>query len=354
MEKRHKTRKVMIGHLGIGANNPVRIKGMIKTSTSNIKGVLAEARKLEEEGAECIRIAVKEKKDVKLLPKIKERVTLPLVADIHFHYKLALLSIEAGFDGIRLNPMNIYKKKEVEEVARELKKAKVSLRVGINSGGFKKKFSSEYSMAKEMVRIVGRYIRIIERVGFFDTIVSLKTSNVYSTFLANKEFSMHFDYPLHLGITATGPFMEGVVKSSLGMGMMLSCGLGDVIRISLTAPSFWEIRVAKYILQFMGLRRFFTEIISCPTCSRCEVDLMKMVERFRKEIDKEEDLKLPSKVAIMGCVVNGPGEARQADIGLAFGKKKAAIFKGDKIIGWTDENEALNVLLEKLGGSVWR
>ncbi len=353
-EKRNKTKEVMIGKLTIGGRNPLRIKGMLKTSTSDIEGILREAKSLEEEGVEAIRLAIKNKTDIEILGRLRDLVSVPIVADVHFDYRLALLSIEAGFDGIRLNPLNIFKKKEVKEVAKELKKAKISLRVGINAGGFKKKFTNNYVLAKEMVKRVSDYINLIEGVGFFDTIVSLKTSNVWSTLLANKEFARRFNYPLHLGITATGPFLEGVVKSCLGIGTMLSEGLGDIIRVSLTAPSFWEIRVAKFILQFLELRKFFPEIISCPTCSRCEVDLMSMVDKFRDRISKAEFSSFPSKIALMGCVVNGPGEAYQADIGIAFGKKKAVIFKNNKIVGWTNEKKALDDLLDKIGGSIWK
>ena len=209
-------------------------------------------------------------------------------------------------------------------------------------------------MARKMVQVVGDYLKVIEKCGFFDTIVSLKTSSIDSTVLANREFSRRFDYPLQLGITAAGPFMEGLIKSSLGVGMLLAQGIGDIIRVSLTAPSFWEIRSARFILQFLGLGEFFPEIISCPTCSRCEVDLMSLADKLRKSMDKLSKDNLPHKIALMGCIVNGPGEARQADIGIAFGKKKAVIFRKNEIMGWTQENRALGDLWDKLKGLKWR
>ena len=349
-----KTKEVAIGALKVGGSNPVRIKGMLKSSLKDKAGIIREAKRLEEEGAEAVRVAVEKITDAKIAKLLKKNISIPIAADVHFDYHIALASIEAGFDQVRLNPLNIYKKREVKEVVRELKKAHVSLRVGINSGGFRKDFTNASSLAKEMVKAVARYINIIEKEGFFDIMVSLKTSNINSTFTANEEFRKHFDYPLHLGITATGPFLEGVVKSSLGVGMMLKLGMGDIIRISLTGPSWQEIRVARYLLQSLGLRNFFPEIISCPTCSRCEVDLPSMVDKLRKKLVRMDNSYFPGKIAVMGCVVNGPGEAYQADIGIAFGKKKAAIFKKDKIVGWTDENNALRDLLDKIGGTLWK
>ena len=349
-----KTKEVKIGSLGVGGGNPVRIKGMLKSSLQDKEGVIREARRLEREGAEAIRVAVEKRSDAKIAGVLKRKVSVPLAADVHFDYRLALGSIEAGFDQIRLNPLNIYRREEVKEVAKELKKAGVPLRVGINSGGFKKDFSNAESIAKEMVKVVANYLNIIEKEGFFDIMVSLKTSGIDSTLIANKEFRRHFDYPLHLGVTATGPFLEGVVKSSLGVGMMLSSGIGDIIRVSLTGPSWQEIKVAQYILQSLGLRSFFPEVISCPTCSRCNVDLPGIVDKLRKELSKLDNISLPRKIAVMGCVVNGPGEAYQADIGLAFGRKRAAIFKKDRIVGWTDENNALRDLIDKIGGVPWK
>ncbi|OPX30332.1 MAG: 4-hydroxy-3-methylbut-2-en-1-yl diphosphate synthase [Candidatus Omnitrophica bacterium 4484_171] len=349
-----KTKEVKIGGLGVGGGNPVRIKGMLKSSLQDKDNVIREARRLEREGAEAIRVAVEKRGNAKIARILKKNISVPLAADVHFDYRLALDSIESGFDQIRLNPLNIYRKKEVREVVKELKKSGISLRVGINSGGFKKDFPDAESIAKEMVKIAADYLNIIEKEGFFDIMVSLKTSSIDSTFIANKEFRRHFDYPLHLGVTATGPFLEGIVKSSLGVGMMLSSGAGDIIRISLTGPSWQEIRIARYLLQSLGLRSFSPEVISCPTCSRCNVDLPGIVDKLRKELSRLDNTSLPGKIAVMGCVVNGPGEAYQADIGLAFGKKRAAIFKKDKIVGWTDENNALRDLIDEIGRMSWK
>ncbi|MDP8290286.1 MAG: flavodoxin-dependent (E)-4-hydroxy-3-methylbut-2-enyl-diphosphate synthase [Candidatus Susulua stagnicola] len=341
------SRKVKIGNLGIGGKNPVRIKGMLKTPTKDVKGLIKEAKTLEKEGVEAIRVAVRDEKDASVAKLLKKHIKVPLVADIHFHPKLALMSIDQGFESIRLNPMNMRKSKDVKEIAKAAKKAGISIRVGINSGGFKRKFSSPKAFGQQMVKEAEVYLKLLEAENFFDIMVSLKGSDVLSTSAANELFSKKHDYPLHLGITATGPFIGGITKSSLGLGNLLYQGIGDVIRVSLTAPSFWEIRVAKYILQALNLRKFGPEIVSCPTCSRCGVDLVSIVEKFEKALKKEK-IKQSVQIAIMGCVVNGPGEAYQADIGAAFGDKKAVIFQKDKIIGQSSEKKIVADLIKEV------
>jgi (E)-4-hydroxy-3-methylbut-2-enyl-diphosphate synthase len=340
-------RTVKIGKLKIGGRNPVRIKGMLKTPTKDTKNLIKEAKRLEKEGAEALRVAVKEEKDAKISPLLKKHIGTPLVADIHFHYRLALLAIEEGFDSIRLNPLNIYKKKEVEQVAKLAKDYGISIRVGVNSGGFKREFRSHQDMAREMVKSCSGYLKLLEGQGFFDIMVSLKGADVLSTIAANKMFSEKYDYPLHLGVTATGPFLDGVIKSSIGLGSLLYEGIGSIIRVSLTAPSFWEIRAAKQILQTLDLRQFGPQIISCPTCSRCEVDLINIVDKFEKRL-KATGFNKPLHIAIMGCIVNGPGEAYQADIGVAFGKKKCVIFKKDKILKQSSEERIIDDLIDIL------
>lgn len=341
------SKRVKIGSLSIGGKNPVRIKGMLKTPHHDVKGLIKEAKGLEKEGAEAIRVAVREKGDVKVVKLLRKHISLPLVADVHFQASLALSAIDEGFEGIRLNPVNICKKKEVKEIARAAKSAGISIRVGVNSGGFKRKFSSPKALAGQMVKEVEAYLKVLEGENFSDIMVSLKGSDVLSTIAANELFSKRHNYPLHLGITATGPFLEGVAKSSLGLGNLLYQGLGDIIRVSLTAPSFWEIRVAKYLLGALDLRHFGPEIISCPTCSRCEVDLVGIVDRFKQTLEKE-GIKDHLRIAIMGCVVNGPGEAYQADIGVAFGRRKAVIFKKDKILGQSSEEKIVADLIKEV------
>lgn len=338
---------VKIGTLEVGGKNPVRIKGMLKTPSHQERNLIKEARALEAAGAEALRVAFKEKRDVRLAGLLKEKVGVPLVADIHFNPQLALLAIDSGFDGIRLNPLNITKKRFVREIARAALKAHLSIRIGVNSGGFRKQFRTPCLLAKEMVNIAANYIKLFEDEHFFDIIVSLKTSHVNTTILANSLFARQFSYPVHLGVTATGPFLEGVVKSSLGLGVLLSQGIGNIIRVSLTAPAKKEIYAAQAILQFLGIRDFFTEIISCPACGRCQVNLEKIVRQFKKALEKEKGKKLPKTIAIMGCIVNGPGESSQADIGVAFGKNRGAFFKKGKVIGYTTQKSAVKDLLKK-------
>ncbi|MDD3296907.1 MAG: flavodoxin-dependent (E)-4-hydroxy-3-methylbut-2-enyl-diphosphate synthase [Candidatus Omnitrophica bacterium] len=340
-------RVVNIGRLKVGGSNPVRIKAMLKTPIEDTKRLIREAKRLEKEGAEALRVAVKQRADAGIVRILSQHISVPLVADIHFDYRIALEAIKEGFPGIRLNPLNISRKKEVKEIIRAAKDNGVSIRVGVNSGGFRKNFSSPCVMAKAMVREAKKYIRYLEREKFFDTMVSFKGSDINTTIQANRIFSAKETYPLHLGITATGPFLEAVVKSAIGQGILLKEGIGSVMRVSLTAPSFWEVRVAKSILQSLDLRRFGPEIISCPTCSRCEVDLIKIVSRFKRELEKTK-LNKPLRIAIMGCVVNGPGEACQADIGAAFGKSKAVIFRKDKIIRRSTESRVIGDLLEEI------
>ncbi len=341
------SRVVKIGNLSLGGRNPVRIKGMLKTPFQDTKGLIKEAKRLEQEGAEAIRVAVREKKDASVVKLLKQQITLPLVADIHFHAPLALLAIDQGFDAVRLNPLNIYKLSQVRQIARAAKQRGISIRVGVNSGGFKREFASPKVFASAMLKEIEAYLKVLEGENFFDIMVSLKGSDVLSTLAANELFAKRHDYPIHLGITATGPFLEGVAKSALGLGNLLYQGLGAIIRVSLTAPSFWEIRVAKYILQALDLRKFGPEIISCPTCSRCEVDLITIVDKFKESL-KKQGIKDHLRIAIMGCVVNGPGEAYQADIGVAFGKKKAVIFKKDKILGQSSEKKIITDLIKEV------
>ncbi|MFH1771206.1 MAG: flavodoxin-dependent (E)-4-hydroxy-3-methylbut-2-enyl-diphosphate synthase [Candidatus Omnitrophota bacterium] len=340
-------RIVKIGTVAVGGSNPVRIQGMLKSSAGNKKELLKEAALLKKEGAEILRVAVKEEKDIHLGRLLRENYRIPVVADVHFNSKLALRAIDSGFDCVRINPLNITRKYDIKEIARAALKTGIPLRIGVNSGGFKKKFKSSQHLARQMVESCEECIKILERGKFSDIMVSLKGSDVSTTIIANRLFSKKHDYPIHLGVTATGTYFDGLIKSSIGIGSLLFDGVGDYIRVSLSAPSYLEIRAAKHILQSLGLRKFGPEIISCPTCSRCEVDLIGLVDNFKKKLDKER-INTPMSIALMGCVVNGPGEAYQADIGAAFGKKKAVIFKKDKILKRSDENNIIDDLFAEI------
>lgn len=351
---RRKTREVKIGNVAVGGKNPVRVKAMLKTPVADFDNLYKEACKVKRAGAEVIRIAVRNQKDAVVAKKLKNKgFDIPIVADIHFDYKAATAAIENGFDSIRLNPLNLKKVTEIKKILKLAKEKNISIRIGVNSGGFKKNFKNDLSQAKEMVNAVLDYIKIFEKNRFFDIMVSLKAADVNTTILANRLFSKASNYPLHLGVTATGAFNQAVVKSSIGIGALLADGVGDIIRVSLTAPSDLEVEIAKNILQAVNARIFEPEIISCPTCSRCQVDLAQIVKKFKKSMPKKLD-GFPSKIAIMGCVVNGPGEAYQADIGVAFGDKKAAIFKKDKILGWTDDKNVVNDLMSLIKEGTWK
>ncbi|MDD4294225.1 MAG: (E)-4-hydroxy-3-methylbut-2-enyl-diphosphate synthase [Candidatus Omnitrophica bacterium] len=345
------SRVVHIGNLKIGGDNPIRIKGMLKTPFADKRGMMKEAKLLVDEGVDAIRVAVKRDEDVLMAGYLKKEIKVPIVADIHFHHKLALAAIENGFDAIRLNPMNITDKRKIIQIARAAKKAKVSMRVGVNSGGFKCSGSDDDKLAKLMVDEVAKFIDVLESEKYNAIMVSLKASTVNTTVLANKLFAKRFDYPVHLGVTATGPFLGAVVKSSVGIGILLNEGIGDVIRVSLTAPSYQEIQVAKNILNSLGEYDIVPEIISCPTCSRCSVDLVSLVEKAQLAVSKldKTSKNLPKKIAFMGCEVNGPGEAMQADVGVAFGEAKGVLFKKGKIVGTVSKNSSVNELLKKMG-----
>jgi len=340
---------VKIGRLKIGGKNPVAIKGMLKSSTSNTRALAKEAKTLEKEGVQALRLAVRNRQDAKLASFLRKQVKVPLVADVHFHPQAAIAAIEEGFDCLRLNPLNIRKKSDVKKITQAAKQHRISIRVGVNSGGFKKGFSSSQALGRQMAQAAGSYLKILESEKFFDIMVSLKGSDIGSTITANRIFSKKHDYPIHLGITAAGPFLEGIIKSSIGLGSLLYEGIGNVIRVSLTAPSFWEVRAAKSILQALNLRRFGPEGISCPTCSRCEVDLEAIVNRLKKELERL-NIDKPLRIAVMGCVVNGPGEAAQADIGAAFGKGKAAIFRKNKILCYSSESKVIKDLIKRIRG----
>jgi len=341
------TKIAKIGNIKIGSEYPIRIKGMLKKNLTDREAILKEALDLEKEGAEIIRIAVKDRNNIGILNYLKKSISAPLVADIHFNYKLALESIEAGFDGIRLNPLNIKDTNGIREVIKKAKAKKTHIRVGINSGGFKKRLSKE-KLANEMVKNALEFIKLLEKEKFQNISISLKASDVNTTILANRILSKKTDYPIHLGVTATGTFLEGIVKSVLGIGILLNEGIGNILRVSLTSDSILEIKVAKFILQALNLRYFSPEIISCPTCSRTQVDLIRIVNEFQKKLNSLSNSNLPKKIAIMGCEVNGPGEASFADIGIAFGNKRAILFKKGKILRVLKEDNLIEEFLKEV------
>ena len=326
------TRQIKVGKVKIGKGAPVVIQSMTKTDTRDVRATIKQIRQLEKAGCEIVRVAVKDFEAAEAIKKIKKRIRIPLVADIHFDHRLALLAIQNGADKIRLNPGNIHKEEQVIEVAKAAKRARVAIRVGVNSG----------SVKGGMVKSALDYIKILEKAKFYDIIVSLKASDVVATIKAYREFARKSKYPLHLGITAAGPVSTGLVKSSMGIGVLLLEGIGDTIRVSLTADPCEEV-AAKNILQALGLRRFGPEIISCPTCGRCQVDLQRIVNELGTR-DKGQGTRRKIKIAVMGCEVNGPGEAKDADIGIACGKKSGVIFKKGRVIKRVKEKDIVKEL----------
>ncbi len=338
--KRRKARVVNIGGIRIGGDNPVAVQSMTKIRTVNTGPVIKQIKRLEEAGVDIVRLAVLDEKDAKALKKIKHAVAAPLVADIHFNWKLALAAIDSGVDKIRLNPGNIYRKEEIREVVAAAKSACIPIRVGINSGSLR---------GKSMVRSAMEYIRSIESLKFYDLVVSLKASTVRDTIESYTEFSRLCDYPLHLGVTATGPANAGIIKSSVAIGSLLLNGIGDTIRVSLTDCPEEEVRAARYILESIGLQKADIEIISCPTCGRCEVDLKSIVARLEKELNclRPRLGRRTLKAAVMGCMVNGPGEAKEVDAGIAFARTEGLLFKSGKPVRKVKLKDCVAVLMKE-------
>ncbi len=343
---RRKTKTVKIGKVFIGTGYPVAIQSMAKTKTADIEKTTRQIKQLQDEGCEIVRVAVKDSCDAKAISKIKDKIDIPLVADIHFDWRLAIEAIDHGADKIRLNPGNIYKKDQLREIARVAKIAGIPIRVGLNSGSI----GHCRNQAERMVKMAKEYIKILEGFKFYNLVVSLKASNIFDTVEAYRRLSRIYDYPLHLGVTATGPTLEGAVKSSIALGILLSEGIGDTLRVSLTAKPQLEIKVARHILGSLGLRNFGPQIISCPTCGRCEIDLVKIVENLDKRLSTPDSqfLKRPLSVAVMGCVVNGPGEAREADIGVAFGRKEGLLFKNGRAVRKVSLGNCADILLKEM------
>ena len=352
-----KTRQVRLGNIRIGKGAPISIQSMTNTDTRDINVTLRQIRALGRAGCEVIRIAVKDTDSARAIAKIKKKVSIPIEADIHFDYKLALLAIESGVDAIRLNPGNIHKPIQVKCIIAACKEKKIPVRIGVNSGSLRKLKNTE-SIADNMVKAALRYIKLFEKEDFYQIMISLKASDVVTTITAYRKIAVLCKYPLHLGVTAAGQGKEAIIKSAIGIGTLLSEGIGDTIRVSLTGDPVEEVFVGKEILQALGLRSFRHEVISCPTCGRCQVDLIKIVRQFRKRLAACNSC-LPAgraqlttdkqlQIAIMGCEVNGPGEAKEADIGVAFGRNSGILFKKGKIARKIRSKDAVKELIKGL------
>jgi (E)-4-hydroxy-3-methylbut-2-enyl-diphosphate synthase len=338
--KRRKTRQVKIGDVPIGGGAPVVVQSMTKTHTYDIRGTVAQIRRMEKAGCEVVRLAVPDRESVEALGKIKKQVAVPLVADIHFDHMLALASLEKGVDALRINPGNIGTREKVREVVRAAQDHAVPIRIGVNSGSLEKTLLQKHgeATAEAMVESALRHVRILEDMNFRDIKISLKAPDVYRTVNAYQRLAEKVDYPFHAGITESGSLVPGAVKSSVGLALLLSQGLVDTVRVSLTAPPEEEVRVAFLILSSLGLRSYGPDFISCPICGRCEVDLMTIAQEIEKRLSSvRSDIHL----AVMGCMVNGPGEAREADVGLACGQGAGVLFKKGKVYRRLKEEEII-------------
>ncbi len=326
------------------------IQSMTKTPTCDVERTVRQIRRLEAVGCQIVRLAVKESADARAFRSIKRRVKIPLVADIHFDWRLAVQAVENGADKIRLNPGNIGKPAHIRRVISALKSARVPLRIGVNSGSVAVRSGERLSMPRRLVQSALGYIRFIEKLKFYDIVVSLKASGVPDTVEAYRLAARACDYPLHLGVTATGTPYSGAIKTAVAMGILLAEGIGDTLRVSLTEDPRKEVYAAQAILESLGLRSFGHEIISCPTCGRCEVDLVSLVKDLEARVSRVKPPvhRAPLKVAVMGCVVNGPGEARESDIGIAFGKKEGLLFRKGSAVRKIPFHRCADILMREI------
>ncbi len=347
MTERDSTKVIKIGSLKIGGGNPIAIQSMCNTDTRDVFATVKQIKELEEEGCEIIRVAVPDMEAAKAFGEIKKQISIPLVADIHFDHKLALEVMEQGADKVRINPGNIGDKKKIKAVVDKAKEKQIPIRIGVNSGSLEKEFLEKYGSVtpEALVESALKHIKILEELNFFDIIVSIKASSVPSSIKAYKLLSEKVEYPIHVGITEAGTVYAGTIKSSVGIGAILSMGIGDTIRVSLTGNPVEEIKAAKEILKSFELRKFGVNFVSCPTCGRTEIDLINIANKVEEKcrlINKD------IKVAVMGCVVNGPGEAKEADIGIAGGNGFGIIFKKGQIIKKVPEDKLVEELMKEI------
>jgi (E)-4-hydroxy-3-methylbut-2-enyl-diphosphate synthase len=345
------TKKVRIGGIYIGGGNPIAVQSMTNTKTADIKATVAQIKRLEEAGCEIIRCGIPDMESAKAMKSIKKKIKIPLVADIHYDYRLAIEAMKSGVDKIRINPGNIGGAEKVRAVIEQARKSGCAVRIGVNSGSLKPseslnlKFKSSNGTANTMVASLMEHIEFFERSDFSDIVISLKASDIMTTVEAYRLFSKFRDYPAHIGITEAGTELGGVIKSSAGLAILLSEGIGDTMRVSLTAEPEKEVYVAYRLLDALNIRKHGVDIISCPTCARTEIDVIKLAHELEKAAMW---VKKPLKVAVMGCSVNGPGEASHADIGVAGGRGIGLIFKKGKIIKRVKKSELVKEFNKEL------
>jgi len=344
--KRKRTKKINLDHVEIGGNAPVVVQSMTNTDTRDVKATVAQIKALERAGCEVIRVALPDKEAVEALPHIRKKIKLPLIADIHFDYRLAIAAMKQGVAGIRINPGNIARDK-ISAIIKVAKERETVIRIGVNSGSLQKDLLLKYGGAtsEALVESALRNIDLFEEQDFKKIKLSLKSSDVPTMIEAYRAISAKTDYPLHLGVTEAGSLVNAAIKSALGIGTLLYEGIGDTIRVSVTGNPVLEIPVAYGILRALNIRKIGPDIVSCPTCGRCEIDLLSLTDKIEKALAGKKDY---LKVALMGCVVNGPGEAADADIGIAGGKGQGILFKKGRALRKVKEKDFVKVLLEEI------
>lgn len=347
MIKRKMTRQISIGDVKIGGGAPISVQSMTNTKTTDTNATVAQIKALVDAGCDIVRVAVPDMSAAENIYNIKNQVDVPLVADIHFDYRLALKAIEQGIDALRINPGNIGDEERVKAVVEAAKIRNIPIRIGVNAGSLDKKLLAKYGKvtADALVESALEHIRILEKLNFYDIKISLKAHDVPLTLDAYRLMSETVDYPLHLGITEAGTVNTGIIKSAVGIGALLAEGIGDTFRISLTGDPVNEVKVANEILKALGLKEYGPTLISCPTCGRCNIDLPSIAEKVEQRLS---GITKPIKVAVMGCVVNGPGEARDADIGIAGGKGEGLVFHKGEVINKVPEDKLVDALFEEL------
>jgi (E)-4-hydroxy-3-methylbut-2-enyl-diphosphate synthase len=344
---RTKTREIKVGNVRIGGGAPVSVQSMTNTDTRNIPATVKQIKDLYEAGCEIIRVAVPDYQAALALKEIRKEISLPLIADIHFDYKLALAAVEFGVDGLRINPGNIGGYDKVKEVVKACKERNIPIRIGVNAGSLEKKILEKYRglTPEALVESAMGHIQLLEDLDYREIKVSLKASDVPLMIEAYRLLSEKVDYPMHVGVTESGTLSSGTVKSAVGIGAVLAMGIGDTIRVSLTGDSVHEVKLGWDILKVMGLRKRGVEIISCPTCGRTQIDLISIANKVEEMLSQVEK---PIKVAVMGCVVNGPGEARHADIGIAGGRGEGLIFSRGQVLRKVPEENLVQELMKEI------
>jgi (E)-4-hydroxy-3-methylbut-2-enyl-diphosphate synthase len=335
----------MIGGVTVGGNAPVVVQSMTKTNTRDVRATASQIKELEDCGCEIVRVAVPDEQAAASISAINKRVSIPLVADIHFDYRLAIAALAGGADGLRLNPGNLRDQEQIAKVVTAARERGAPIRIGVNGGSVPPDFQSDAPLAERLVNIALQQVELLESLDFNLIKVSLKAFDVLTTVQAYRLIAERISYPLHVGITEAGLTKAGAIRSAVGIGILLHQGIGDTIRVSLSAPPAEEVFTAYEILKSLGLRQRGPTLVSCPSCGRAEIDVTTLANRVGKYL---EGVSTPLRVAVMGCVVNGPGEARDADVGIAGGRGKGAIFKGGKVVGTVSEEDLLESLMAEI------